>query len=183
MPYEWDALKRDIRRWGLRNSLSVAPMPTASTASIYGNTESTEPVTSNIFSRRTLAGEFAVVNKHLVRALLARGLWTPALKNAIVANDGSVQGLDLPADVKALYKTAWEVSMKAVIDMAADRGRFVCQTQSMNLFVAEPTFRKLSSMHFYSWTKGLKTGCYYLRTRPAARAVQVTVDPCLACSA
>lgn len=183
MEYPWEALKTDIRRWGLRNSLSIAPMPTASTASIYGNTESTEPVTSNLYSRRTLAGEFVVVNKHLVRDLLERGLWTAELKNAIVANDGSIQGLDVPDEIKALYKTAWDLSMKTVIDMAADRGRFVCQTQSMNLFVAEPNYKKLSSMHFYSWTKGLKTGCYYLRTKPAARAVQVTVEPCVACSA
>lgn len=127
-----------------------------------------------------------MVNKHLVADLLARGLWTPALKNKIVAADGSVQGIpEIPDDLKRLYKTAWELSMKAVIDMAADRGAYVCQTQSMNLFVAEPTFKKLSSMHFYAWKRGLKTGQYYLRSKPAARAQQVTLAPaeCLACSA
>lgn len=146
--------------------------------------ESTEPITSNIYSRRTLAGEFAVINKHLVNELMGRGLWTKELKDAILARDGSVQGIpEVPDDVQRLYKTAWELSMKSVIDMAADRGAYVCQSQSMNLFVAEPTYKKLSSMHFYAWKKGLKTGVYYLRTRPAAKAVQVTVAPaCLACS-
>ena len=183
--HDWGRLKADIAAHGLRNSLSVAPMPTASTANIFGNVESTEPVTSNIYSRRTLAGEFAVVNKHLVRDLAARGLWSRSMKDAILARDGSVQGIaSIPEDVQRLYKTAWELSMKAVIDMAADRGAYVCQSQSLNLFVAEPTFKKLSSMHFYAWKKGLKTGCYYLRTKPAARAVQVTVAPaeCVACS-
>lgn len=149
------------------------------------STESCEPLTSNVYSRRTLAGEFAVINRHLVADLLARGLWTPALKDAILAHDGSVQAVDLPDDIKALYKTAWELSMKAVIDMAADRGPYVCQTQSMNLFVASPTYKKLTSMHFYAWRKGLKTGQYYLRSKPAARAIQVTIAPppeCLACS-
>ncbi len=123
-----------------------------------------------------MAGEFAVVNKHLVRALLARGLWTPAMKNAIIEHDGSVQNIPgVPEDIKALYKTAWDLSMKHVIDMAADRGAFICQTQSMNLFVAQPTYKKLSSMHFYAWKRGLKTGMYYLRSRPAAKAIQVTV--------
>lgn len=144
-----------------------------------------EPLTSNLYSRRTLAGEFAVVNKHLVRDLEARGLWTTEMKNAIVARDGSVQAIAaVPDDLRALYKTAWDLSMKTIVDMAADRGAFVCQSQSLNLFVAEPTFKKLSSMHFYSWKRGLKTGCYYLRTKPAARAVQVTVPAaeCVACS-
>jgi len=145
--------------------------------------ESTEPITSNIYSRRTLAGEFAVVNKHLINELAERGLWTKAVKDAVLARGGSVQGVPgVPEDVQRLYKTAWELSQKSVIDMAADRGAFVCQSQSMNLFVAEPTFKKLSSMHFYAWKKGLKTGVYYLRTRPAAKAVQITVAPCLACS-
>ena len=136
-----------------------------------------------MFSRRTLAGEFAVVNRYLVADLLDRGLWTPALKDAILSRDGSVQDVDLPDDLKALYKTAWELSMKAVIDMAADRGPYVCQTQSMNLFVAAPNYKKLTSMHFYAWRKGLKTGQYYLRSKPAARAIQVTVAPeCVACS-
>lgn len=139
-----------------------------------------------MFSRRTLAGEFAVVNRYLVSDLLDRGLWTPALKDAILARDGSVQDVEgVPADLKAMYKTAWELSMKAVIDMAADRGPYVCQTQSMNLFVASPTYKQMTSMHFYAWRKGLKTGQYYLRSRPAARAIQVTLAPppeCVACS-
>lgn len=182
-PYAWDRLRADVREHGLRNSLSVAPMPTASTANIMGNTESTEPTTSMLYSRRTLAGEFAVVNRHLVRDLAARGLWTPGLKDRILERDGSVQGLaEVPEDLQRLYKTAWDLSMKTVIDMAADRGPYVCQSQSTNLFVAEPNFKKLSSMHFYAWRRGLKTGVYYLRGKPAAKAVQVTVAPCVACS-
>lgn len=185
MAYPWQALKDDIRSNGLRNSLSVAPMPTASTAAIYGNTEACEPVTSNAYSRRTLAGEFAVINRHLVRDLMARGLWSTAVKDAILAADGSIQGIHvIPDDLKALYKTAWELSMKTLIDMAADRGAFVCQTQSLNLFVPDPSYKKLTSMHFYAWRKGLKTGQYYLRSKPAARAIQVTIAPpdCAACS-
>jgi ribonucleoside-diphosphate reductase alpha subunit len=183
MPYSWTGLKADIAKHGLRNSLSVAPMPTASTANILGNVESVEPITSNVYSRRTLAGEFVVANRWLVRDLQARGLWTRETREAILARGGSVQGLDaVPAELQALYKTAWELSQRVLIDMAADRGAFVCQSQSLNLFVAEPTFKKLSSMHFHAWDRGLKTGVYYLRSQPAARAVQVTVAPCLACS-
>lgn len=182
--YDWDALKARVRATGLRNSLSVAPMPTASTSQLLGNCECFEPQTSNLYSRRTLAGEFAVLNTRLVRDLLDRGLWTTDLKNRIIAADGSLAGIaEVPADLKDLYKTAWDLSQKAIIDLAADRGPYVCQSQSMNLFVAEPTFARLSSMHFYSWESGLKTGCYYLRTKPASRAVQVTVPvECLACS-
>lgn len=178
MPYAWGRLKSDVMEHGLRNSLSVAPMPTASTANILGNVESTEPITSNMYSRRTLAGEFAVVNRWLVDDLMERGLWSREVKDAILARGGSVQGVpQIPEDLQRLYKTAWELSMKTVIDMAADRGAFVCQSQSTNLFVAEPTFKKLSSMHFYAWKRGLKTGVYYLRSRPAAQAVQVTLAP------
>ena len=181
---DWDGLRGLVAAHGLRNSLSVAPMPTASTSQLLGNCECFEPQTSNLYSRRTLAGEFAVLNVRLVRDLLARGLWTTDLKNRIVAADGSLAGLaDVPADLKDLYKTAWDLSQKTLIDLAADRGAYVCQSQSMNLFVAEPTFARLSSMHFYSWKRGLKTGCYYLRTKPASRAAQVTVPAeCLACS-
>lgn len=179
---DWPALEASVLTYGMRNSLLLAPMPTASTSQLLGNTEAFEPQTSNLFSRRTLAGEFAVVNRRLVRDLLARGAWTPELKNRIVANDGSVQGLEVPEDLQTLYKTAWELPMKALIDLAADRGPFVCQSQSLNLFVAEPTFKKMSSMHFYAWSRGLKTGCYYLRTKAAARAVQVTVPQCVSCS-
>lgn len=184
-PEKWDVLKMDIKAHGMRNSLLVAPMPTASTSQLLGNTECIEPITSNIYSRRTLAGEFIVLNKYLVDDLMARDLWTPAVRDAIISNDGSVQDVaGIPADVKALYKTCWELSQKVLIDMAADRGAFVCQSQSLNLFVGSPSFVKLSSMHFYAWRAGLK-GSYYLRCKPAARAVQVTVPSaeCIACSA
>lgn len=191
--WDWKALKARIAAHGLRNSLLVAPMPTASTAQILGNTEAFEPFTSNIYVRRVLAGEFALVNKHLVRDLEARGLWTESLRHRLIAANGSVQGLDeVPAELKARYKTAWEMSMRTLIDLAADRGVFVDQSQSLNLFVAAPTHQKLSSMHFYGWKKGLKTGMYYLRTKAAADAVKVTVPvalcrrdapDCEACSA
>jgi ribonucleotide reductase alpha subunit len=181
--YDWDALKNRAAR-GMRNSLLVAPMPTASTAQILGNTEAFEPITSNLYSRTTLAGTFTVVNRYLLRDLIDRGLWTPALKNQLVAAEGSVQNLDIPDRLKALYKTAYELSMKTVIDMAADRGIYVDQSMSLNMFVAEPTFRKLSSMHFYGWKKGLKTGMYYLRSKAASGAKKITVEPpeCLSCS-
>ncbi|CAM9689551.1 unnamed protein product, partial [Discosporangium mesarthrocarpum] len=152
-------------------------MPTASTAQILGNNESVEPFTSNMYNRRVLAGEFAVVNKHLLRDLTERGLWTPETRNRIIADEGSVQGVEsIPQELKDLYKTVWEIKQKAVIDMAADRGAFICQSQSMNVHMAEPTQGKLTSMHFYAWKKGLKTGMYYLRTRPKANAIQFTVD-------
>lgn len=185
-PWSWETLREDIRSHGLRNSLLVAPMPTASTAQLLGNTEAFEPITSNVYSRRTLAGEFVVMNKWLAKDLRDLGLWTLELKDAILARDGSIQTVPgIPDDIKALYKTAWELSQRTLIDMAADRGPFVCQSQSLNVFVADPTFKRLTSMHFHAWRRGLKTGMYYLRTKPAARAVQVTVDPaaCLACSA
>ena len=179
--WDWTALKRQIVAHGLRNSLLVAPMPTASTAQILGNTECFEPVTSNIYVRRCLAGEFAVVNKHLVRELDERGLWSEEMRHAIIAANGSVQRVpSVPQDLKSLYKTAWEMSMRVLIDMSADRAVFVDQSQSLNLFVGDPTHQKLSSMHFYAWNKGLKTGMYYLRTRAAADAVKVTVP--VACS-
>lgn len=200
--WDWESLKEQIKEHGLRNSLLVAPMPTASTAQIMGNNECFEPFTSNVYVRRVRAGEFPLVNKHLVRDLEARGLWSEAMRRHIIASDGSVQGIaTVPDDLKAVYKTAWEMSMRTIIDMAADRGVYVDQSQSMNLFVAHPTHRALSSMHMHAWKKGLKTGMYYLRTRAAAEAVQVTIpvnvsdtvplttacrrdDPgCLACSA
>ena len=174
--HDWRGLKARVAAHGLRNSLLVAPMPTASTAQILGNNECFEPFTSNLYVRRVLAGEFAVVNRHLVRRLERLGLWSEGVRQRILAANGSVQGLaEVPADVKALFKTAWELSMRAVIDLAADRGPFVDQSQSMNLFVAEPTHQRLTSMHFHAWRRGLKTGCYYLRTRAAAEAVKVTV--------
>jgi ribonucleoside-diphosphate reductase subunit M1 len=183
--YDWAALKELVARHGLRNSLLVAPMPTASTAQILGNTEAFEPVTSNLYSRNTMAGTFTVINKHLLRELLDRGLWTPALKQKLVASEGSVQGIpEIPDDIKRVYKTSYELSMKTLIDMAADRGVYVDQSMSLNMFVAAPTFRKLSSMHFYAWRKGLKTGMYYLRSKAATGATKITVEnaECVACS-
>ncbi len=186
--YDWDVLRTAVQEIGMRNSLLVAPMPTASTAQILGNTEAFEPVTSNLYSRNTMAGTFTVVNKHLLRDLLERGLWTPALKQKLVGSEGSVQNIpEIPDDLKALYKTAYELSMKTLIDMAADRGVYVDQSMSLNMFVAEPTFRKLSSMHFYAWRKGLKTGMYYLRSKAATGATKITVEShsfkeCVACS-
>lgn len=184
--FDWDALKGRIRQHGLRNSLLVAPMPTATTAQILGNNEAFEPYTTNIYLRRTLAGEFVVVNRHLVRDLENLGLWSPEMKNRIIRNDGSVQGIsEIPERLQAIYKTAWELSQKAIIDQAADRGAYIDQSQSMNLFVEAPSIGKLSSMHMYSWKKGLKTLSYYVRTRARARAQQVTVEPdvCTTCSA
>jgi ribonucleoside-diphosphate reductase alpha chain len=177
---DWAGLRTRIRQNGLRNSLLLAPMPTASTSQILGYNECIEPFTTNIYARRTLAGEFTVINKYLVADLIAAGLWSPELKDRIVAANGSVQGIaEIPADLKARYKTVWEIKQKTLIDMAADRGAFICQSQSLNLFVADPTIAKLSSMHFYAWRRGLKTGVYYLRTKSAVQAIKFTVDPSL----
>lgn len=173
---DWDGLRKKVKN-GIRNSLLVAPMPTASTSQILGNTESFEPATTNIYTRRTLAGEFVVVNRHLVKELADLGLWNPTIKDQIVSNRGSVQDIEtLPEDIRVRYKTVWEISQKILIDMAADRGKYVCQSQSLNLYSNDPTFKKLSSMHFYAWSKGLKTGIYYLRTRAAADAQQFTIE-------
>ncbi len=175
--WDWKALKAQIKKHGLRNSLLVAPMPTASTSQILGNNECFEPYTSNIYSRRTLSGEYIVVNKHLLKDLIGLGLWTDEMKHRLMASNGSVQEIDgIPDDLKALYKTTWELSQKAIIDMAADRGAFICQSQSMNLFVENPNYGKLSSMHFYAWQKGLKTGMYYLRSKAATDPIKFTVD-------
>lgn len=175
---DWNRLANDARRIGLRNSLLVAPMPTASTSQILGNCECIEPYATHIFTRRTLAGEFIVINKHLVRDLLSRGLWTNEMKDAIIGNNGSVAGLPgIPEDIQRVYKTVWEIKQKTLIDMAADRGPYVCQSQSLNLFLGDPDYRKLTSMHFYAWRKGLKTGIYYLRTRAVASAQKFTVEP------
>jgi ribonucleoside-diphosphate reductase alpha chain len=186
-PYlDWKDLKGRMSIYGLRNSLLIAPMPTASTSQILGNNECIEPFTSNLYTRRVLAGEFVVVNKYLVEDLRKLGLWTSDIRSQIIANNGSVQNIPaIPADVRELYKTSWEIPMKTVINFAADRAPFICQSQSLNLFVAEPTYSKISSMHFYAWKKGLKTGCYYLRTKAAAKAQQFTVEPpaCVTCSA
>ena len=187
--WNWEALKERVAVHGLRNSLLVAPMPTASTAQILGNVEAFEPITSNLYVRRVLSGEFVVINKHLVKTLESLGMWTEDVRLAIIAGNGSVQHVaGIPDHVKKVYKTAWEMSMRTLLTLAADRGPYVDQSQSLNLFVAAPTHAKLSSMHFYGWKKGLKTGMYYLRTKPAADAVKVTVpvevaEGCVSCSA
>jgi len=175
---DWDGLINTVRRIGMRNSLLIAPMPTASTSLLLGNCDCIEPYATHIFTRRTLAGEFIVLNKHLVKALLARGLWSTEMKDAIIRNNGSVTGVDgVPEDIQNVFKTVWEIKQKVLIDMAADRGPYICQSQSLNLFLPEPDFRKLSSMHFYTWRKGLKTGIYYLRTKAVASAQKFTVEP------
>jgi ribonucleoside-diphosphate reductase alpha chain len=175
--WEWDVLKEEVKKYGVRNSLLLAPMPTASTSQILGNNECFEPYTTNIYNRRVLSGEFIVVNKHLLMDLVRLGLWNNDMKNKIIAAAGSVQAIpEIPQDIKDLYKTVWEIKQRTIIDMAADRGAFICQSQSLNLFIAEPNFAKLTSMHFYAWERGLKTGMYYLRTKPAAQAIKFTVD-------
>ena len=175
---EWDKLKKSIMKYGLRNSLLVAPMPTASTSQILGFNECFEPFTTNIYSRRTLAGEYIVVNKYLVKELLEMGIWNEEMKQMIIANNGSVQLIDtIPNEMKNRYKTSWEISQKVIIDMAADRGPYICQSQSLNLFVADPNYAKLTSMHFHAWKRGLKTGCYYLRTKAPVTAQKFTVEP------
>ncbi len=183
--YDWNAMKERVKSKGLRNSLLMAPMPTASTAQILGNNECFEPYTTNIYLRRTLAGEFVVVNKHLVEDLKKVGLWSKEMKDLMVKAGGSIQNIvDIPDDIKKLYKTVWEISQKCIIDMAADRGRFIDQSQSMNLFMESPTMSKLSSMHMYAWKSGLKTGMYYLRSKAKARPIQFSLEPdCVACSA
>ena len=183
--YDWDAMRVRVKTKGLRNSLLMAPMPTASTAQILGNNECFEPYTTNIYLRRTLAGEFVVVNKHLVDDLKKVGLWSKEMKDLMVKAGGSIQNIvDIPENIKKLYKTVWEISQKCIIDMAADRGRFIDQSQSMNLFIESPTMSKLSSMHMYAWKAGLKTGMYYLRSKAKARPIQFSLEPdCVACSA
>jgi ribonucleoside-diphosphate reductase alpha chain len=175
--WDWDDLRAKIKESGVRNSLLLAPMPTASTSQILGNNECFEPYTSNIYSRRVLSGEFAIVNKHLLKDLIRLGLWNETMKNRLIQANGSLQNIaGIPQEIKDLYKTVWEVSQKVLIDMAADRGAYICQSQSLNLFVAEANFAKLTSMHFYAWKKGLKTGMYYLRTKAAADAIKFTID-------
>ena len=183
--YDWDAMRERVKTKGLKNSLLLAPMPTASTAQILGNNECFEPYTTNIYLRRTLAGEFVVVNNHLVNALKERCLWSKEMKDLMVKAGGSIQNIvDIPDDIKILYKTVWEISQKCIIDMAADRGHFIDQSQSMNLFLESPTMSKLSSMHMYAWKAGLKTGMYYLRSKAKARPIQFSLEAeCTACSA
>jgi len=175
--WEWDVLKEEIKKHGMRNSLLIAPMPTASTAQILGNNECFEPYTSNIYTRRVLSGEFIVVNKHLLRDLVKLDLWDDDMKNRLIAANGSVQNIDeIPDNIKLLYRTAWEISQRSILDMAADRGAYICQSQSLNIFMENVTNSKLTSMHFHAWKSGLKTGMYYLRTKAAADAIKFTVD-------
>jgi len=175
--WEWDVLKTEVKEHGVRNSLLVAPMPTASTAQILGNNECFEPYTSNVYTRRVLSGEFIIVNKHLLKDLVKLNLWNKSVRQEIMIANGSIQNIDvIPQYVKDLYKTAWEISQKAIIDQAADRGAYICQSQSLNIFMENANFGKLTSMHFYGWEKGLKTGMYYLRTKAAKDAVKFTID-------
>jgi ribonucleoside-diphosphate reductase alpha subunit len=175
--WDWDSLKKEVKKYGVRNSLLVAPMPTASTSQILGNNECFEPYTSNIYTRRTLSGEFIIVNKHLMKDLIELNLWNDSMKNKLIAAKGSVQAIaEIPAKIKELYKTVWEISQKTIIDLSADRGAFICQSQSLNIHIQDPNFGKMTSMHFYAWKKGLKTGMYYLRSRAATDAIQFTVD-------
>ena len=175
--YDWNILKENIKKYGVQNSLLIAPMPTASTSQILGNNECFEPFTSNIYSRRTMAGEFVIVNKHLMRELCDMGLWSEKLKNNIIQNAGSIQHIEIiPENIREKYKIVWEMSMKDIIDMSADRGAFICQSQSLNLWMEDPNYKSLTSMHFYSWKKGLKTGQYYLRRKPKHKPQQFTID-------
>jgi ribonucleotide reductase alpha subunit len=187
--YMWDDLRADVMKYGVRNSLLMAPMPTASTSQILGNNECFEPFTNNIYIRKTLAGEFIVINKYMIREMVDMGIWTTEIKNIILASKGSIQSLDLVEltggkisveqsnHIKLKYKTVWEMPMKHLIDMARDRGQYICQSQSMNLWMEDATFNKITSMHFYAWKQGLKTGLYYLRTKAKASAQQFTIDP------
>jgi ribonucleoside-diphosphate reductase alpha chain len=175
--WDWSSLRKEVMEHGVRNSLLVAPMPTASTSQILGNNEAFEPYTSNIYTRRVLSGEFIVVNKHLLHDLVALGLWNDNLKQEIMRHNGSVQNIDvIPQDLKELYKTVWELSMKDIIDMSRQRGYFIDQPQSLNLFMQDANYAKLTSMHFYAWKSGLKTGMYYLRTKAAVDAIQFTLN-------
>ena len=178
--WNWSELRTSVKEKGIRNSLLLAPMPTASTSQILGNNECFEPFTSNIYSRRTLSGEYIIVNKYLLKDLVGLGLWNDEMKQRLMAANGSIQDFDeIPADIKEIYKTVWEISQKVVIDMAADRGAYICQSQSMNLFLENPNFSKLSSMHFYAWSKGLKTGMYYLRSKAAVDPIKFTIKQSL----
>lgn len=175
--WEWDVLREEVKKHGVRNSLLLAPMPTASTAQILGNNECFEPYTSNVYTRRVLSGEFIIVNKHLLRDLVKEGVWNDSMRQKLMASNGSIQDIpEIPQDLKDLYKTAWELSQKAIIEQSADRGAYICQSQSLNIFMENANFGKLTSMHFYGWKKGLKTGMYYLRTKAATDAIKFTVD-------
>ena len=176
--YDWGKLKEQIIKNGLRNSLLLAPMPTASTSQILGNNECFEPFTSNIYVRRTIAGEFIRINKYLLEELIGLNLWTEKIKNKIIKHNGSVQNIkEIPKALREKYKIVWEIPMKHIIEMAADRGAYICQSQSLNLWMKDPTYNKLTSMHFFAWKKGLKTGIYYLRTKAKAAPQQFTIEP------
>jgi len=175
--WNWDQLKRDVKQFGVRNSLLLAPMPTASTSQILGNNECFEPYTSNIYTRRTLSGEFIIANKHLMKDLMNLGLWSETMRQKLISTNGSVQPIaEIPQNIKDIYRTVWEISQKSIIDMSADRGAYICQSQSLNIHLTNPNFGKLTSMHFYAWKKGLKTGMYYLRSTAAADAIKFTLD-------
>jgi ribonucleotide reductase alpha subunit len=175
--WDWTTLRADIAKYGVRNSLLVAPMPTASTSQILGNNECFEPYTSNIYARRVLSGEFTVVNAHLLQDLTDMGMWNDELKQLLIAHNGSVQHIpQIPEELRAVYKTCWEIKQRTLVDMAADRGAFICQSQSFNVHMSDANFGKLTSLHFYTWKKGLKTGQYYLRSRAAADAIKFTVS-------
>ena len=175
--WDWNALRNEVMKHGIRNSLLLAPMPTASTSQILGNNECFEPYTSNFYTRRTLSGEYIVINKHLLEDLVKLGLWNQEMKEMIMFNNGSIQNIpSIPTKLKELYKTVWELSQKSIIDMAADRGAFICQSQSLNLFLENASVNKLGSMHFYGWKKGLKTGMYYLRTKSAVDPIKFTLS-------
>jgi ribonucleoside-diphosphate reductase alpha chain len=175
--WNWDQLKRDVKQFGVRNSLLLAPMPTASTSQILGNNECFEPYTSNIYTRRTLSGEFIIANKHLMKDLMSLGLWSENMRQKLISTNGSVQPIpEIPQNIKDIYRTVWEISQKSIIDMSADRGAYICQSQSLNIHLTNPNFGKLTSMHFYAWKKGLKTGMYYLRSTAAADAIKFTLD-------
>jgi ribonucleoside-diphosphate reductase alpha subunit len=175
--WNWENLKKEVKQNGVRNSLLLAPMPTASTSQILGNNECFEPYTSNIYTRRTLSGEFIIANKHLMKDLIGLGLWSETMRQKLIATNGSVQPIaEIPQNIKDIYKTVWEISQKAIIDMSADRGAYICQSQSLNIHLTDPNFGKLTSMHFYAWKKGLKTGMYYLRSTAAADAIKFTLD-------
>ena len=174
----WTSLKEKVAKYGVRNSLLMAPMPTASTSQILGFNECIEPFTSNIYTRRTLAGEFIIINKYLMKDLEKLDIWNDMMKQQIIARNGSIQGIDqIPEAIQKLYRTSWEIKQKTLIDMAVQRGAFICQSQSLNLFVSDPNYAKLTSMHFYAWKQGLKTGIYYLRTRAPVMAQKFTIDP------
>jgi ribonucleoside-diphosphate reductase alpha chain len=176
--YDWGALKMEIGKYGLRNSLLVAPMPTASTSQILGFTECIEPITSNIYTRTTLAGSYVVINKRLMKDCMELGIWSENLKNEIIRNDGSVSGLSIiPKELQDKYKTVWEIKQKTLIDMSADRGRYICQSQSLNLYLSKIDMNRLGSMHLYAWRQSLKTGLYYLRIKPVTKTQQFTVEP------